>query len=432
MDGGMGCCYRPLPAAASVLAGKVRRARTKKAVSNLLERYKDLHIIDTDSHWSEPFDLWTKRAPKQYAERVPQVRQTGHGRNDWYIDDKLAFPYAGTSFVNRVGDKTRAASMNLETGIAWDEIHPASYDPKARVELLDQLGMYAQIVYPNVLGFAAQALVQMLDRDLARTIVQIYNDAGAEMQEESGNRLFPMALLPFWNIDDSIAEAERIKGIGLRGVLMAGNPHLGGLPDLGQPIWAPLYDTLSDLELPINIHVGAVNHDATTDYQVTWPSHADDLRVLSSITPVMMELFNARFISNLVLSEIPLRWPDLKWVSVESGIGWIPYVLERIDYTYREQFAGEDPPIFPPAVEMFRRAIYGCFWFEETATLFLIDRLGADNVMWETDFPHPTCLFPNPVARAAETMAHLSDETVRKVMQDNAAKLYKIELPPPA
>ena len=78
---------------------------------------------------------------------------------------------------------------------------------------------------------------------------------------------------------------------------------------------------------------------------------------------------------------------------------------------------------------MFRRAIYGCFWFEETATQYLIDRLGSDNVMWETDFPHPTCLFPNPVERAAETMVHLSDETVQKVMQDNAAKLYRIQLP---
>jgi predicted TIM-barrel fold metal-dependent hydrolase len=397
-----------------------------------LERYEKLHIIDTDSHWSEPFDLWTKRAPKKFADRVPQVRQNENGRNDWWIDDRLAFPYAGTSFVNNVGDKTRAASMNLETGIPWSEIHPASYDGKARVELLDQLGIYAQVVYPNVLGFAAQALIQMLDQELAYTIVQIYNDAGAEMQEESGDRVFPMALLPFWNIDDCVKEAQRIKDIGLRGVLMAGNPHLGGLPDLGQPVWEPLYDALSDLRLPINIHVGAVNHDASADYEATWPSHATDKRVLSSITPVVMELFNARFISNLVLSEIPLRWPNLKWVSVESGVGWIPYVLERIDYTYREQFPGEEPPKFPPALEMFRKAIYGCFWFEETATQLLIDRLGADNVMWETDFPHPTCLFPSPVERAAETMVNLSDETVRKVMQDNASKLYNIELPQPA
>jgi predicted TIM-barrel fold metal-dependent hydrolase len=392
-----------------------------------LERFKKLHIIDTDSHWSEPFDLWTKRAPAKYAAMVPQVRQTADGRSDWYIEDQLAFPYAGTSFVNKAGQKTRAADMDLLKGIPFDEIHPASYDAKARVEMLDELGIYAQVVYPNVVGFAAQALVQMLDRDLSTTIVQIYNDACAEMQEVSGDRLFPMALLPFWNIEDSVKEAQRIHGLGLRGVLMAGNPHLGGLPDLGQPDWDPLYEVLSDLDLPINIHVGAVNHNASSEYEAAWPSLSR--RGLAAIVPVQMELFNARFISNLVLSDVLLRWPKLKWVSVESGVGWIPYVLERVDYTYREEFPGDEPLEQPTALEMFRRNIYACFWFEHTAPKYLIDDLGADNVMWESDFPHPTCLFPNPVERAAETMENLSDETVRKIMQDNAAKLYRIDLP---
>jgi predicted TIM-barrel fold metal-dependent hydrolase len=392
----------------------------------LLERYRKLHIIDSDSHWSEPFDLWTKRAPKKYADAVPQVRQNADGRSDWFINGELAFPYAGTSFVNRAGEKTRAANMDLLKGIPFDEIHAASYDPTARVAMLDHLGIYAQIVYPNVLGFAAAALVQMLDRELARTIVQIYNDACAEMQEESGERLFPQALLPFWNIDDSVAEAERIKGLGLRGVTMAGNPHLGGLPDLGQPHWAPLYDALTDLDLPINIHVGAVNHDATIDYQAAWPSL--DRRGLAAVVPVQMELFNARLIANLVLSDILLKWPKLKWVSVESGVGWIPYVLERVDYTYREDFPGDEPPNRPAALEMFRRNIYACFWFEDTVPL-LVEHLGPDNVMWETDFPHPTCLYPNPVERAADLLVDVSDDTVRKVMQDNAAKLYNIQLP---
>ena len=395
-------------------------------MAGVLDRYRRLHIVDSDSHWSEPFDLWTKRAPKKYADAVPQVRRTEHGRSDWYINGELAFPYAGTSFVNRAGEKTRAANMDLLTGIPFEEIHAASYDAKARVELLDQLGIFAQIMYPNVLGFAAPALVQMLDRELSVTIVQLYNDACAEMQEESGERLFPQALLPFWSIDDSVKEAERIHGMGLRGVTMAGNPHLGGLPDLGQPEWDPLYEVISDLGLPINIHVGAVNHDATMDYQAAWPSL--DRRGLAAVVPVQMELFNARLIANLVLSDVLLRWPKVKWVSVESGVGWIPYVLERVDYTYREDFPGDEPPDRPPALEMFRRNIYACFWFEDTAPL-LVERLGVDNVMWETDFPHPTCLYPNPVERAAELLVDLDDDVVRKIMQDNAAGLYKIELP---
>jgi predicted TIM-barrel fold metal-dependent hydrolase len=121
------------------------------------------------------------------------------------------------------------------------------------------MGIYTQIVYPNVMGFAAPALVQNLDRELSYTIVAIYNDAMAEWQEESGRRLLPQAVLPFWDIEASVKEAARAKDLGLTGVCMAGEPHLGGLPDLGTPHWDPLYEAMSDLELPIDIHIGASN-----------------------------------------------------------------------------------------------------------------------------------------------------------------------------
>jgi predicted TIM-barrel fold metal-dependent hydrolase len=142
-----------------------------------------------------------------------------------------------------------------------------------------------------------------------------------------------------------------------------------------------------------------------------------------------MELANSRFISNLVVSDVLLKWPKLKWVSVESGIGWIPYVLERVDYEYREEFPDLPVPDRPSAREMFRRHIYGCFWFEYAGPHYLVEYLGADNVMWETDFPHPTCLHPSPVERSAEILGDLDPVILRKIMQDNAVGLYKLPLP---
>ncbi len=144
-----------------------------------------------------------------------------------------------------------------------------------------------------------------------------------------------------------------------------------------------------------------------------------------------MELANSRFISNLVVSDVLVRWPKLRWVSVESGIGWIPYVLERVDYEYREEFpkAGLGAPERPPAHEMFRRNIYACFWFEEAGPLRLMDDLGVDNILWESDFPHPTCLYPSPVERTLDVMRDVDPTIIRKVMQDNAARLYGIPLP---
>src|SRR5258708_31520045 len=103
-----------------------------------------------------------------------------------------------------------------------DEVHPASNQAGPRLEILDEMGIYAQIVYPNVMGFAAPAMVQGLDRELSYKITAIYNDAMAEWQEEGGRRLLPQAVLPFWSIEDSVKEAVRVKELGLTGVPMAG------------------------------------------------------------------------------------------------------------------------------------------------------------------------------------------------------------------
>ena len=390
------------------------------------EPVADLRVIDADSHYSEPYDLWTSRAPAKYRDQVPQVRADDAGRLRWFLGNSVLFNAGGASFVNRAGEKVPLSSVDITSGIRWEEIHEASYDAKARLAMLDEMGIWAQVVYPNTLGFAAGALVQQLDRDLSAAIVAMYNDAVAEWQAESDGRLFPQALLPFWDIPAAVKEAERVKALGLTGVTMAGEPHLGGLPDLGQPDWDPLYEALTDLSLPINIHVGATNIEVHHD-EAGWPSL--EQRGRKPVKSVQMELANSRFISNLVLSDVLLRWPDLRWVSVESGIGWIPYVLERVDYEYREQFPGLGAPARPPAHEMFRRNIYACFWFEEAGPLRLLDDLGADNVMWESDFPHPTCLYPDPVTRTLAVLRDVDPAVVRKVMQDNAASLYGISLP---
>jgi len=317
-------------------------------------------------------------------------------------------------------------TMDITVGMDWDDIHEASYDAKARLKVMDDLGIWAQIVYPNAMGFATYALVSQLDRDSGAAIVSIFNDAMAEWQSEGEDRLFPMAVLPFWDIPAAVAEVERVHAMGLRGVTMAGNPHLGGLPDLGQPEWEPLYEVLSHYKMPINIHVGSTNTTSGSARDVAWPSLAK--RAFKPVVSVEMELNNSRFISNLVVSDVLLKYPDLKWVSVESGIGWIPYVLERIDYEYREEFPGVPAPDQPSALEMFRKGIYGCFWFEHAGPVLLLDYLGADNILWETDFPHPTCLYPNPVERSAEALRDVAPDNVRKIMQDNAVKLYNLPI----
>jgi predicted TIM-barrel fold metal-dependent hydrolase len=396
--------------------------------------FAGLKLIDADSHITEVEDLWTSRTPEKYKDLVPQCHLDEDGISYWYVNGHQKLSKNNSiAFVNKAGEKIPYYGANMEEydretsqiGGSKEEIHRAAVEAKPRVDLLDEMGIYAQIVYPNIMGFAAPAMVQGLPRDLSLIICQIYNDGMREWQAEGSERLLPQAMLPFWDIDQAIAEARRAKDIGLTGVLMAGEPHLGGLPDLGTSHWYPLYEVLSELELPINIHIGARNWKGEQG-GAAWPSLPE--RAGKPVRSIQTELSNSRFISNLCASDVLIRYPKLNWVSVESGIGWIPYVLERIDYEYREEFPGGLPPELPPAKEMFQKGVYGTFWFEDAGPLALLDRIGADNVLWETDFPHPTSLYPNPVERSEEKLKDLAPDVIRKIVQDNAAKLYKIEV----
>jgi predicted TIM-barrel fold metal-dependent hydrolase len=391
-----------------------------------------LKLIDSDTHYSEPYDLWTAEAPARYKDKVPHVKHGGDGKLHWFFDDSEMFAAGGSSFVTREGEKIPFYGKDFTTFEGWNVIHEASYDPKARVKFMDETGVHAQIVYPNTLGNCMAWLVAAEDKDLAYHTVRAYNDAVADFARQGDNRLFPVAVMPLWDIDLCANEAERAATeLGLHSVAMAGEAHKAGLPDLGQRDWDPFYEVISHFKLPINIHIAAgvdaAGVGAAADWTKTaWPSLHE--RAHKPVNSVQMELANSRFVSNLVLSDLAFRWPDVKWVSVESGIGWLPYVFERVDYEYLEEFPSDPAPDRPPAREMFQKNCYATFWFESTGPLRLLDVIGVDNVMWETDFPHPTCLHPEAVRRSAEVLAGLGEESLRKIVQDNAAKLYNIDL----
>ena len=408
--------------------------------------YDGLKIIDTDTHWCEALDIWTSRAPKKYADLVPQVRENDQGGKGWFFQGKQMWPVGSTgsgSYVDPRGHKMPPWGWKqmeddqdmMANTPPLDFVMQASWDPVARVEMMDEQGIFAEIVYPNLLLFAMGHLVRCEDRELATACIQMYNDACAEFQAAGKGRLFPMAPLPIWDVEESIEEAQRIKSMDFRGVVMPGQPQKGGLPDPADLSWDPLYEALSDLDLPINIHIGAnVVSDIYDDMSkpkgpsVRWerPMMSDPRAGTGG-----SQLFgdNEIFIVNFVMSDLALKFPKLRWVSVESGIGWIPHCLESIDFLYREEFTGypDSPePQVPDAFDMFQRALYACFWFEKSAPAHLLEDIGVNNVLWETDFPHSTALHPNPVERAAENLKDVPREYVTKIMQDNAAKLYKI------
>ena len=382
-----------------------------------------IKIIDTDTHLSEPADLWTSRAPSKYRDLVPQQREV-NGRTRWIIDGDIDLGGTGaSSVVDPDGDKMYGVGWMK---LSFDQVHAASSQMEARVEMMDRLGVHAQIMYPNLAGFGNQAFLRVQDPDLRLLCARIYNDAGAEHQEQSGQRIFSMALVPWWDLDASVAEVRRCAEMGMRGVVMCSNPEDAGLPDLAQPEWAPFFDACAELQMPINFHIGSSQREMDFYGKTSWPSHGNETRL--AIGSANLFLGNARVIGNLIYSGVAERHPDCSFVSVESGIGWLPFYLDALDYEMAETMPNDSKKLSLLPSEYFKRQFYGCFWFEKTGLTTAIESLGADRCLFETDFPHPTCLYPDGQDHIRESLGQLDDATRRMVLQDNASALYRIDV----
>ncbi len=381
-----------------------------------------LRVIDADTHLTEAHDLWTSRAPAKFKHRVPHVEQI-EGRPMWVVDGvELGFA-GGGGVIDREGNKGRA----LEALYEWtqDRIHRGAFDPKARIEVMDDSGIYAQVCFPNSVGLGGQGLSDVVkDPELRLACVQIYNDAIAEIQEESNNRLLPMPIMPAWDVAESVVEAERVAGLGLRGInLTSDTQDLGG-PDLASLEWDPLWDVCADLQLPVHFHIGASLTTMTYFGTYPWASQNDDTKL--AIGGALLFIGNARVVTNIILSGMLERHPTMKMVSVESGVGWIPFILEALDYEMSENAPKELDKLSMLPSEYFKRQLYATFWFEKNNVPALIASVGEDNVLFETDFPHPTCLYPKPLETVADKMSTLAPAVQRKVLGENAAKLYRI------
>ncbi len=385
---------------------------------------ESLSIIDVDAHITEPHDLWTARAPASLKHRVPRVVGEGAERV-WVVGDDIQISTTNpSSVIAKNGEKSRGTEF---FGFQIEDVHEASWDMEQRVSLLDDFGLYAQILYPNVAGFGSQNFMKVEDSELRLSCARIYNEAMAEIQADSNDRLLPMALMPWWNIDQSVDELSRAKEMGLKGIVMCSDPDSIGLPDLGADAWKPFWDTCNDLGMVVNFHIGASETSFNMFGRAAWDSNGMRRRLALGSAALFVE--NSRVTSNMIYSGIFDRCPNLKIVSVESGIGWIPFVLESIDYEWEETGSQQEMPLQKKPSDYFRDHFWGCFWFEKVAPRHLIDVIGEDNVLFETDFPHPTCLYPHVQEYIAEISADWSEERTRKILQDNASALYDIALP---
>ncbi|MGO8860788.1 MAG: amidohydrolase family protein [Acidimicrobiales bacterium] len=382
-----------------------------------------LAVLDADSHITDVDDLWTKRAPAKYKDDILHVEQID-GRPTWVVEGRALGKAGGGSTIDKTGKKHPFQESMIEWDIA--RTHEAAWDVGARLEILDESGIQHQVLYPNSLGLGGQAIGDVKDPVLQRLCLEIFNDTRAEMQRDTNNRLLPMPILPSWDIEGCVREAKRVADMGLRGVNMCSDPQDLGSPDLANRAWDPLWEVCEDLELPVHFHIGASLTAMNFYGQYFWESQHEYVK--PAVGGSMLFIGNARVVINTIFSGLFDRFPKLKMVSVESGIGWVPFILETMDWELPENAPVQAAQLKHKPSAYFKRNWYGTTWFETGLGDLqgVVDRVGEDNIMFETDFPHPTCLYPKPLELVHDAMATLRPESRRKILSENGLKLYKL------
>lgn len=388
----------------------------------------DVKIIDCDCHMTEPPDLWSSRAPASLRDRMPE-RRVVDGQVLWFLHGEPWIGLGGNVIAH--GHKKVLGTLNLPA----DEIDPASWDVSARLELMDKQGVWAEVLYANGLGFASNALFGVEDIELRNLLCDIYNDFLVDVQVESKGRLLPQAILPIWDMDRTVAQMRRLHEAGIRGFTITDKPQLVGLPDLDHSYFAPMWALANEIGTVINFHIGSgapvrstTSPVADRNQELYWDSFGPQRRLAILATQFYMS--NVRIIVNLCMSNLFDRYPNVKIVSAESGIGWVPFVLEAMEYQV-DEFVTEPAERALQKLrpsDYFHNNIYVTTWFERSA-MKLVDDIGVKNILAMTDVPHPTCLYPRTREHFASVMAELSPEVRRRILCENAAEVYRIDLP---
>jgi uncharacterized protein len=377
-------------------------------------------IIDTDTHIAEPPDLWTSRLSSSLDHSVMHVEWDDQSQSEVWVS----------------GDRVMAKAWRGAM-YGWDEpfpsapprqadAHPASYDAKARLTAMDESGITSAVLYPNIAGgFTTNVYQDGRDRAFTVNHIKAYNDFLLEWTSVAPNRLIPLAVIPYWWVDEAVAEVCRVAGLGHRGVVTTGAPHLHGQPYMSDPYWDSFWRACEETGLPINFH--AANGDMSVHLAPARMA-LDGGAVTYARSSTGAFLDNGQQLTDLLVCGLLARFPELKFVSVESGLGWIPFVLESTDYHFKRAWTWKEHPEFGDALpsDLFRRQVYVNYWFERLEQ-WHVDAIGADNILFETDFPHPTCLYGQEVTDALNNgLEAQPDEVRQKILWKNASHLYGV------
>jgi predicted TIM-barrel fold metal-dependent hydrolase len=367
---------------------------------------KDVQIVSVDDHVIEHGTVWEDRLPAKFKEAGPRNTKDDNGNDMWTFEGR---PYFNIG-LNAVAGKKRE-----EYGLdptRYSDMLPGCYDPKERVKDMDTDGIWAQLCFPSFPGFAGSTFFAATDKQLATACVSAYNDWMIdEWCAANPERQIPLVLVPFWDADATVKETERVAAKGAKAVSFTEAPHALGLPSFHTKHWDGFFKVCEEAGMPVCVHFGSGGA----------PSVAPEAPFTTAIA--LFGLNSQMCTVDLVNSRVFERFPKLKFALSEGGIGWLPYILERTDYTWeRHRYYTGMADAKKPS-EIFRSNIFGCF-ISDDAGLHNIDRIGEDNIMFESDYPHSDCNFPHSRKMLEESLAHVPDAVARKIAEDNARRVF--------
>jgi len=399
--------------------GEIREVDYAANAGGVDPLFEGIRIVDCDTHFTEPKDLWTANAPAGMKDRMPHVRRVD-GTDIWFIGDRQ-FGSLGGNVIDTAKNKL-LGRLAFQT---YDQIDPSSYDLKARLRVMDEMGVWAQICFQNGGVTQAGSLAALNDEALAIAVIQVYNDAVVDRMRESGDRINGMGTLPYWDREVMNRELRRMIDNGVRGIVLPDRPERLSQGYLGpdgkvSPFWEELFDLCNATGLAINFHLNSAL-DANTSI---WDNLVFDQKL--PINNLVHHVGCCATMANFMVSGLLDTYPDLKIGLIESGVGWVPFAIEAMEHQFDEFRTMENHGLQRRPREYFAKNFWVSFWFESFAPKHMVEAIGVDRIMFETDFPHPTSLYPGIQAKLVDVLGGHDFETRRRILERNAVELYNL------
>jgi len=373
-------------------------------------RVDDMVLISVDDHVVEPRGLFDGRVSAKYADQAPRVVTRADGADVWLYDGKEIT----LSGLNAVAGKTPEEYSWEPT--SYGAVRPGCYDADARIADMNRNGVLASMCFPSFARFCGEVFCEASDKEAAAAMVQAYNDWHIdEWCAGHPGRFIPLAVLPFWNPQLAAAEVARIAAKGCHAVTFSEDPTGLGLPNIHDPFWDPFYAACVDNDVLVCLHIGTANR-----FNLPEGAPIDVGLSLTGLTAVQS-------FANILWSPLLTRFPSMRFVLSEGGIGWLPSTLERVDDVYRrhrfwtkQDLGGKLPS------ERAREVFTYCF-IEDRAGIRDREIIGVDNITWECDYPHSASTWPLAAESVGEQLAGLTDEEIDKVTWRNAVERFSFD-----